>query len=40
MVLRRELEKGSVDPYATMRSTYRQIRADQINGGTPVISDK
>ena len=40
MVLRSELEKGSVDPYATMRSTYRQIRADQINGGAPVISDK
>jgi len=40
MVLRGELEKGSVDPYATMRSTYRQIRADQINGGAPVISDK
>lgn len=40
MVLRRELEKGSVDPYATMRSTYRQIRADQINGGLPVINDK
>lgn len=40
MVLRRELEKGSLDPYATMRSTYRQIRADQINGGAPVISEK
>lgn len=40
MVLRRELEKGSVDPYATMRSTYRQIRADQIHGGAPSISDK
>ncbi|HEX3430671.1 MAG TPA: VacJ family lipoprotein [Rhizomicrobium sp.] len=38
--LRRELEKGSLDPYATMRSTYRQIRADEINGGAPVISDK
>jgi len=40
MVLRHELEKGSLDPYATMRSTYRQIRADQINGGAPVIDDK
>lgn len=40
MVLRGELEKGSVDPYATMRSTYRQIRTDQINGGAPVITDK
>ena len=40
MVLRHELEKGSVDPYATMRSTYRQIRAGQINGGAPVVSDK
>jgi phospholipid-binding lipoprotein MlaA len=40
MVLRHELEKGSLDPYATMRSTYRQIRADQINGGIPVISDR
>src|SRR5579871_1263955 len=40
MFLRHELEKGSVDPYATMRSTYRQIRADEINGGAPMISDK
>jgi phospholipid-binding lipoprotein MlaA len=40
MVLSRELEKGSLDPYATMRSTYRQIRADQINGGTPVVPDR
>jgi ABC-type transporter lipoprotein component MlaA len=40
MVLSHELEKGSLDPYATMRSTYRQIRADQINGGTPVVGDK
>jgi ABC-type transporter lipoprotein component MlaA len=40
MVLRGELAKGSVDPYATMRSTYRQIRANAINGGAPVISDK
>jgi len=40
MVLRGELAKGSVDPYATMRSTYRQIRANAINGGAPVIGDK
>jgi phospholipid-binding lipoprotein MlaA len=40
MVLRGELEKGSLDPYATMRSTYRQIRNNEISGGTPVISDK
>jgi len=40
MVLRYELGKGSVDPYATMRSTYRQIRAREISGGAPVISDK
>ncbi len=40
MVLRRELEKGSVDPYATMRSTYRQIRTNEINGGAPVVGDK
>jgi phospholipid-binding lipoprotein MlaA len=32
MILRHELEKGSVDPYATMRSVYRQIRNDEING--------
>jgi len=40
MLLRHELEKGSLDPYATMRSTYRQIRADQLNGGKPVVTDK
>lgn len=40
MVLRGELERGSVDAYATMRSTYRQIRADEINGGQPVVTDK
>ncbi|MGH6876629.1 MAG: MlaA family lipoprotein [Rhizomicrobium sp.] len=34
MLLRHELEKGSLDPYATMRSVYRQTRADEINGGT------
>ncbi len=33
IVLRRELEKGSLDPYASMRSVYRQLRADEINGG-------
>jgi len=33
MLLRHELEKGSLDAYATMRSIYRQQRADEINGG-------
>ncbi|HEY3638909.1 MAG TPA: VacJ family lipoprotein [Rhizomicrobium sp.] len=37
IVLRHELEKGSLDPYATMRSVSRQIRDDQINGGVPTI---
>jgi phospholipid-binding lipoprotein MlaA len=32
MILRHELEKGSLDPYATMRSISRQIRAEQIDG--------
>jgi phospholipid-binding lipoprotein MlaA len=40
MLLRHELEKGSVDAYATMRSTYRQIRADEINHGKPVVTDQ
>jgi phospholipid-binding lipoprotein MlaA len=31
--LRQELEKDSLDPYATMRSTYRQVRARDISGG-------
>jgi phospholipid-binding lipoprotein MlaA len=35
IVLRQELAKSSLDPYATMRSVYRQIRAAQIAGGTP-----
>lgn len=35
MLLRHELEKGSLDPYATMRSISRQIRAEQIDGGLP-----
>lgn len=39
MLLRQELEKGSLDPYATMRSTYRQIRADEINHGRPVVTN-
>lgn len=39
MVLRQELQKDSLDPYATMRSTYRQIRADEINGGKPVVTN-
>jgi phospholipid-binding lipoprotein MlaA len=33
--LRQELEKGSLDPYATMRSTYRQVRASEIGDGYP-----
>jgi len=37
MLLRHELEKGSLDPYATMRSIYRQIRADEINGGATTL---
>ncbi|HEX4156900.1 MAG TPA: VacJ family lipoprotein [Rhizomicrobium sp.] len=40
MLIRHELEKGSLDPYATMRSISRQIRAEQINGGVPTITDK
>ena len=39
MLLTRELQKGSLDPYATMRSTYRQLRAGQINGGIAVPAD-
>ena len=39
IVLRQELEKGSMDPYVTMRSVYRQIRAAQIAGGTPPDED-
>ena len=33
MLLRHELEKGSLDPYATMRSVYRQLRDDEMDGG-------
>ncbi len=40
MILRHELEKGSLDPYATMRSISRQIRAEQINDGVPTVPDK
>lgn len=32
IVLRRQLGQGSVDPYATMRSVYRQQRAREIQG--------
>jgi phospholipid-binding lipoprotein MlaA len=32
IVLRQELERNSVDPYATMRSVYRQLREEEING--------
>ncbi|HWU24846.1 MAG TPA: VacJ family lipoprotein [Rhizomicrobium sp.] len=35
IVLRRELEKGSVDPYVTMRSVYRQLREEEISKGLP-----
>ena len=38
MLLRHELEKGSLDSYATMRSIYRQQRADEINRGEPVVA--
>jgi phospholipid-binding lipoprotein MlaA len=37
--LRQELEKGSLDPYATMRSVYRQLRAREISGGTLVVDE-
>lgn len=36
IVLRRNLGKGSVDPYATMRSVYRQQRAREVHGGVRV----
>lgn len=35
IVLRRELERGSVDPYITMRSVYRQLREEEISHGLP-----
>ncbi len=35
VLLRQQLGKGSVDPYATMRSAYRQRRARQIERDTP-----
>jgi phospholipid-binding lipoprotein MlaA len=37
--LRQELEKGSLDPYATMRSTYRQVRAREIAGGKVTLDE-
>jgi len=37
ILLRRVLEKGSLDPYATMRSISRQLRADEINGGAATL---
>ena len=40
MLLRHELEKGSLDPYATMRSIYRQQRANEINRGRPLVIDR
>jgi ABC-type transporter lipoprotein component MlaA len=39
VVLRQELERSSLDPYVTMRSVYRQIRAAQIAGGVPPDED-
>ncbi len=35
IVLRRQLARGSVDPYATMRSVYRQQREQAIGAGRP-----
>lgn len=35
IVLRQELERGSVDPYVTMRSVYRQLRDQEIGSGIP-----
>lgn len=35
IVLRRELEKGSVDAYVTMRSIYHQLRDEEIRQGIP-----
>lgn len=35
IVLRNELERGSVDPYVTMRSIYRQLRDEKIRSGPP-----
>lgn len=40
MVIRQELQKGSVDPYATMRSVYRQIRSDEIHGTSSPVPAK
>lgn len=39
IVLRQELEKGSVDPYVTMRSVYRQLREEEVAGGLPEFDD-
>ena len=39
IVLRNELEKGSVDPYVTMRSVYRQLREQEIHDGLPGEED-
>ena len=39
IVLRNELEKGSVDPYVTMRSVYRQLREQEIRDGLPGEED-
>jgi phospholipid-binding lipoprotein MlaA len=39
IILRQELERGSVDPYVTMRSIYRQLREEQIGMGVPDEGD-
>lgn len=39
LVLRRDLAKGSVDAYATMRSVYLQQRARQIEPALPSMDD-
>lgn len=39
IVLRQELERGSVDPYATMRSVYRQLRKDEIVEGSESMGE-
>jgi len=39
IVLRRNLGRNSLDPYATMRSVYRQQRAKEIWGSLPPMPD-
>jgi phospholipid-binding lipoprotein MlaA len=40
VVLRQELQKSSLDSYVTMRSVYRQLRAEEIAGGYPGDDDQ